>query len=419
MAGKSSRRDFLKDVGAASAAAYLALDGGPRGRQAAAANGQSIIFQAPNCPVPSGTADAHEGLDVLLYMMSRHGHGFYKTTQEHPWGGLNGLIDKNDIVLIKINCQWKFRGATNTDVLRGLIYRILNHPDGFSGEVVIFENGQGQGAFHGDPIAWGRYPQIGAPTGVHVNAEDDTLTVDRLVGQVFAGAPVTSFLLDSVRSTFISTDDHTTNGYRRISDVSYPCFTTSRGTRVELKEGIWTGSGHTSNIKFINLPVLKTHDGTGITGVLKHMYGVVSMTDGSNSIRHYSQSGTQCGKMWTLVRAPDLNIVDCIWVTYAVHHCGWPPSTTWRYDMLMAGFDPVALDYWGSKHLLYPLGGDRQQYHNPDADSGLINHLIGARDTINAAGGINGQPTVVGDGNIRVISPSDPLPTAARNWDKY
>jgi len=430
MEGKPARRDFLKGLGAAGAAAYLGLQGGSRGHRAAAANGQSAVFRMTRCPIPSGTTDAHAGLDALLELMAVNGYKFFKTTQDHPLGGADGLIDKGDVVLIKINCQWKFCGATNTDLLRGLVYRILSHPDGFAGEVVIFENGQGQGAFNGDPRAWNTYPGLGAPAGVHVNAEDDTLTVDRLVTQVFAGSPVTSFLLDPLNpdqntGVFIGPDDHTTNGFRKISDVSYPCFTTSRGTRIELKEGIWTGSGHASNLKFINMPVLKTHSGgdstypggTGITGVLKHMYGVVSMADGNRSLRHYSQSGSQCGKMWTLVRAPDLNIVDCIWVAYQTRHAGYPPSTTYRYDMLLAGFDPVALDYWGSKHLLYPLGGDRQRYHDPDNDPSLINLIRGARDVINAAGGIKGQPAVMGDENILLISASSTV--AAKRWQKY
>jgi len=417
---KLTRRGFLKGAGAAGAGGYVGLHGGPGGHRVAAQAGMSTVFQVTKCPVPSGATHEHVGLDTLLLLLAEWGIKFYKTTRAHPWGGPGGLIDRTDVVAIKINCQWKFRGATNTDVLRGLIHRILDHPDGFAGEVVIFENGQGEGAFNGDPRAWGRYTSIGAPTGVHVNAEDDTLTVNRLVNEIFAGAPVTSFLLDPVRTAFLSSpDDHTTNGYRRVGDVSYPCFTTSRGTRVNLKDGIWTGSGYAPNLRFINLPVLKTHDGTGITGVLKHMYGVVSMADGSRDMRHYAQSGTQCGKMWTLVRMPDLNIVDCIWVNHQTHHCGWPPSTTHRYDVLLAGIDPVALDYYGSKHLLYPLGGNRQQYHNPDADTGLINHLHGARDTINAAGGIGGQPTVVGDANIRLISTDAILPMSVENWRAY
>lgn len=353
----------------------------------------------------------------MLSLLADNGVKLYCTSSTHPWGDPAGIIDTNDVVLIKVNCQWKCRGATNTDVLRGLIYRILDHPDGFSGEVVIFENGQGEGGFDGDPPAWGSYTPWPEIAGVHVNAELDTLTVDYLVNTVFAGNPVSSFLLDPVRSNFLSSTNHSSNGYRKVSDVSYPCFTSAGGNRIELLEGIWTGSGYNNNLKLINVPVLKTHAGTGITGVLKHSYGILSMTDGSYSIRHYSQSGTQCGKMWSLVRIPDLNIVDCIWVSYQDHHRGYPPWTTNRANLLLAGVDPVALDYYGSKHILYPLGGNRAQYHNPDSYSGLINHLTGARDFINANGGIGGEPTRLGDNNIEVIARS--AVTSARHWVHY
>jgi hypothetical protein len=158
-------------------------------------------------------------------------------------------------------------------------------------------------------------------------------------------------------------------------------------------------------LKLINLPVLKTHAGTGITGALKHTYGILSMADGSSSIRHYSESGIQCGKMWELVKAPDLNILDCIWVS-PDSLAGYPVSTTYRANTLVAGVDPVALDYYGSKHLLYPLGGPNQSRHNPDTDPGLINHLSGAQDFINANGGIDGELARRGDENIEVLSAS-------------
>jgi hypothetical protein len=86
------------------------------------------------------------------------------------------------------------------------------------------------------------------------------------------------------------------------------------------------------------------------------------MDDGSIGIRHYSESGTQCGKMWELVKAPDLNILDCIWVS-PDSLAGYPASTTYRANTLVAGIDPVALDYYGSKH----IGGPRllrQQAHS-------------------------------------------------------
>ncbi|NIS67252.1 MAG: hypothetical protein GTO05_19210, partial [Gemmatimonadales bacterium] len=70
--------------------------------------------------------------------------------------GRKGLIAADDVVLIKVNAQWKYRGCTNSDVVRGLIQRVLDHPDGFAGEVVLIENGQGWGSFGCDTTT--RYP---------------------------------------------------------------------------------------------------------------------------------------------------------------------------------------------------------------------------------------------------------------------
>jgi hypothetical protein len=401
-----SRREFIKGVAATGAVAYMSSI--PGVGQVSADGGKSAVFRVDKCPTHDGEL-RHVGVDTLLSLLSDNGTKLYRTGKSHPWGSPEGIIEPGDVVLIKVNCQWKCRGTTNTDVLRGLIHRILEHPDGFSGEVVIFENGQNQGGFDGDPPAWGRYRDYPEIAGVHVNSEDEKVTVDYLVGDVFAGKTVSSFLLDPVRETFISDSDHLTNGYRKIEEamVSYPCFTTKGGNRVELREGIWNGEGYDQNLKLINVPVLKTHDGTGITGVLKHSYGTLSMKDGTAwNVRHYDESGSQCGKMWRLVRTPDLNMVDCIWVTHQKHHCGYPPSTTNRSNILLAGYDPVALDYYGSKHILLPLGGDRAEEHDPDSFPGLINHLTGARDFINSHGGIKGEPTRLGDDNIQVISRS-------------
>jgi hypothetical protein len=142
-----------------------------------------------------------------------------------------------------------------------------------------------------------------------------------------------------------------------------------------------------------------------MTGALKHTYGILSMADGSSGVRHYSESGSQCGKMWGLVRAPDLNIVDCIWVSHE-SLSGYPASTTYRSNTLLAGIDPVALDYYGGKHILYPLGGPYQDRHDPDTYPGLISHLNGAQEMINNTGGIWGEPALMGDENIEVLSTS-------------
>ena len=399
-----TRRQFIQSVFANGA--FLYLSGLIGFKKAFSSQSRSQVFQVIECPIHDGEL-RHQGLDILLDLLATSGVKLYRTDIDHPWGGPSGIIDTNDVVLIKVNCQWKCRGTTNTDVLQGLIYRILQHPEGFNGEVVIFENGQGQGSFDGDPRAWGSYsPWPVIDNGIYVNAEEETiLTIDYLVRTVFNGYPVSSYLLDPIRSQFISDSEHSKDGYRIISDVSYPCFNSTGGHRIELREGIWNGQGHNSNLKLINVPVLKTHDGTGITGVLKHTYGILSMADGKSGIRHYSQSGIQCGKMWSLVRIPDLNILDCIWVSHESLR-GYPPETTHRKNILIAGVDPVALDYFASKHVLFPLGGRRAYMHNPDSFKGLIDHLTGAQDFINANGGIKGEITNMGDSNIEVVAVS-------------
>ena len=185
--------------------------------------------------------------------------------------------------------------------------------------------------------------------------------------------------------------------------MSYPCFTTAGGQRVELREGLWNGSGHDENLRLINLPVLKTHDGTGITGALKHTFGILSMADGHLLPRHYTRSGSHCGQMFRRVRPPDLNLLDCIWVSHE-SLLGYPPEVTRRADTLLAGIDPVALDYHASKHVLLPLGGRWAGRHDPDSSRGLRNHLEGALEAINEGGGIGGQPCRMGDGEIEVIA---------------
>jgi len=358
---------------------------------------RSDIYRVTDCPIPTGPGNRHEGLDALLDLMGNHGLKLYRTDRDTDVGGKDGLIDESDVVLIKVNAQWKYRGCTNSDVVRGLVQRILEHPDGFDGEVVIFENGQGGGSLDCDTMWGGRYPD----TGVHANAEDEAHSFSHLVDRVFADSRVSGYFLDPIRKTFISEEDHSTDGYRRLGRVSYPCFTTAKGNRIELKEGVWNGRSHDENLKLINVPVLKHHDGCGITGALKSFYGVLSMADGGWRERHYEKLGEHCGEMIAKVRAPVLNILDCIWVTQ-VRWAGYPPEYTTRLDQLLASVDPVALDYWAAKHLLYPV--DENEEHHPDKFEVLRGHLIQARDVINSAGGIFGHRVTLDESSMNVQS---------------
>jgi hypothetical protein len=356
----------------------------------AEANPVNPLFWIKNIPTQpferNGNGNYHIGIDSLLRLLGNNGLKIYRSATETALSGASGLIEANDIVLIKVNGQWKYRGCTNSDLIRGLIQRILDHPDGFSGEVVIFENGQGRGSLNCDVPASSGYPD----NSVHANANDESHSFLYLVNTVFNDPRVSAYLLDPITYYFIDSTDHSTQGYRIYENVSYPCFTTQGGHRIELREGIWQGNGYSQNLKLINVPVLKYHDygGSEITASLKHFYGIVSMADPQVNFRHYDGLGETCGKMVASVRTPVLNIIDAIWVSHS-SLAGYPPNTTFRANQILASQDPVALDYWAAKYIMYPISQNPRHTPLPSAPGGVIDHwLTVARDTINGRGGI-------------------------------
>jgi len=375
-----SRRNFIGTFGAGS---LLLLAPPWAQRLRAEPDAFSKIFHVENIPDNPFTEgdNRHAGVDVLLTLMHAQGLPFYRSSAPAPLAGPGGMIAADDVVLIKVNAQWKYRGCTNSDVVRGLVQKILAHPDGFRGEVVIVENGQGRGSLNCDTGGAGAYDNH----DVHANAENEAHSFTHLVEQVFADARVSAFLFDPLRSVFIGADDHLTDGYRRYDGVSYPCFTTAGNRRVELREGIWNGAGYSQNLKLINVPVLKHHDsgGSEITASLKHMYGLLSMADGFGE-RHYLRLGETCGKMMVAVRPPVLNIIDAIWVSLTALK-GFPVDTTRRRNTLVASQDPVALDYWAAKYVIYPIDGNPR--HHPGTEK-IKRWLQAAEQTINERGGL-------------------------------
>jgi hypothetical protein len=377
------RRTVLK--GLAAGAVLGSLEPFRLVARAAEPGGGSDLFWIRNVPVNPFTKgnNRHAGFAALVSLMAAHGILFYRSAVSGPARGPSGMIGRRDVVLVKVNAQWKYRGATNSDLVRGIIQAILSHPDGFTGEVVIIENGQGRGS-----LACRTSQAYGGDTSVRANANNERHSFRYLVRTVFGEPRVSAYLLDGIRGRFIGRRDHATQGYRRLGAVSYPCITTrGRGRRVELREGIWRDGRHRRGLKLINVPVLKHHDvgGSEITGALKHCYGLLSMADGHVAERHYAGLGQTCAEMFASVRAPVLNVMDATWVSHASLG-GYPPQTTTRVNQIMASQDPVALDYLAAKEILYPIDGNPR--HHPDFP-GIRQWLTAARDRINELGGLS------------------------------
>jgi hypothetical protein len=299
-------------------------------------------------PQPDGH---HGGFDTLIQCMADGGLIFYRSTSGWPGTSPNGIIGANDVVLIKVNQQWSQRGGTNTDVLRGIIRRIVEHPDGFVGEVVVVENTQGRGS-----LDW---PQS--------NAEDHGHSVmDVVNGFVVEGWVVSTYLWDTVRTRSVGeySEGDLLDGYvvnpaqdpdTRIL-VSYPKFQTASGNYVSLKHGLWdsgTGSYDDSRLTFLNVPILKCHSGTAVTACLKHHVGTMTTALGTDTHGGVRRGG--CGSFLAEVRMPDLNILDCIYILARPGSgpaCSYASAT--RVDRLVAAVDPVALDIWAVKNILIP-----------------------------------------------------------------
>jgi len=94
---------------------------------------------------------------------------------------------------------------------------------------------------------------------------------------------------------------------------------------------------------FINVPTLKTHGQCGITVAIKNMYGLIPPEDRQyyHSINRVEEAIIDLYK----ARKADLIVVDG---TYTTFHIGPRPikdfKETFRLDLTLAGFDPVAVD---------------------------------------------------------------------------
>ena len=322
----------------------------------------------------------------LIDLMAQNGLDFYS------------IIQPNDVVLIKINEEWAERGGTDTDVLKQLIQAIVAHPQGFTGEIVVADNGQWGGSMDWSNSNAENHSQStqqvadGFVSSYEVSTYDWIPIRGKQVDEYSAGDLNDGYILNA-------TTDPITGIY-----VSYPKFRTAYGTYISFKYGIWNGQTYENRLKVINLPVLKSHDAYGVTGAVKHYMGVQSQGEGQAGLAN-GHSTVATGGMGTLIaetRMPSLNIICAIWanaIPCNYEGCGPPTlyTTATRTNVLAASTDPVALDWWASKYILVQaaqaIGYSDTHTLNPESTSktgvtgeALGNWLPKARDALLRAG---------------------------------
>lgn len=100
----------------------------------------------------------------------------------------------------------------------------------------------------------------------------------------------------------------------------------------------------------ISLPILKDHSFTGTTIAMKNMFGLAPAPyyQGSwNKTRLHRPSTDKSVVDICLHKKPDLCVVDAVTALTGMHLAGEPR----RLDLILASFDPVAVDAVGSRLL--------------------------------------------------------------------
>ncbi|MDD1676444.1 MAG: DUF362 domain-containing protein, partial [Methanomicrobiales archaeon] len=372
--------------------------------------------------VVEGTNGNDGGIESLINLMDAHGNVTFYNSSRSVTEGRQGVISRDDVVIIKVNCQWDERGGTNTDLVRGLIRAIVEHPEGFTGEIVIADNGQGQ---------YGPEHEGGSLSYRKNNAEDTTQSL-QVVADGFAGsARVSTFLWDPI--TTIRVEEYAAGDPRDgfVVDpvqkersglfVSYPKFQTKYGTRISIRDGIWdpaTASYDTVHLKIINMPVLKAHAGYGVSAAVKNYMGLTSdkLTGDLGRRSHFAVRYGGMGTEMVETRFPALSIIDAIWVNA---HPGEGPVTSYdratRLNTIVAGQDPVALDCWAAKHLLMPAaqanGYTDLSLIDPDKRGvGELGNWLSRSLTEIRRGG---YPATMDEGEMRVFRITHPAPAGS------
>ncbi len=135
----------------------------------------------------------------------------------------------------------------------------------------------------------------------------------------------------------------------------------------------------------INVPVLKDHDGAGVTIALKNMYGVI------HNPNKYHPNG--CNPYYAdLNMLPEIRTRMRLTICDATTACfeggpGFKPEYSWKNNALIVSQDPVALDYTGWQIIerkraekgLKTLEGDKRA-PNYIATAADTQHRLGTND---------------------------------------
>ena len=385
-------------------------------------NPVSKIFVVDDCPQPAGSLEAgnagvnnaylhDEAVDMMVQLMDSKGEYFYKTAARP-----DGLFGANDVVIIKGNFQGFYRNTTNTDRIKGVIWKLLGHPEGFTGEIVVVDNTQ---------LLWGN-PVEGLNQQDNNSFFYNQSIVDVCNTFKAKGYPV-DFRCWAGISNIRVTEYNTGNmneGYVQpgaLNSENWPKFTTPGGKHVSLRYGIWeAGAYNMQRLSVINFPVLKAHDDFGaVTCAMKNWVGVLTC-DASfyNADRHafFWAPSHLVARTHRIVR-PKINFIDAEWVArQGPHNSGDVHSYAGKF---IATTDPVAGDWYASSYILAQVAVAANNMNGSYVGGNTYNMLTSVSAYLNGAG----VPVTMNPAQMSVyayrelgLTPTN-TPTGTNTWD--
>jgi len=277
-------------------------------------------------------------IDTLILLMETQGVYFHKTATRP-----SGIVGSDDVVILKGNFQWSGRSSTNTDRIKGVIWQILQHPDGFTGEILVGDNTQYKGIDHGDN-----------------NSEDTDQSIIDVVNTFYSkGFPVFLFdwkhIMNAVIAEYSEGDYNDGYTYDSTSKVTYPKFLSPSGDYyISLKYGIWDSTSQVHDLDrlcIINFPVVKAHGYSGSTIAIKNWIGVLTTT----------QRDERYGGSWAMH-------TDYFFSEFALPAkvMNQPPNSSVQTKMLLGSTDPLAASWYTAKYILAPISSNSIDPDNPN-----------------------------------------------------
>jgi len=319
-------------------------------------------------------------------------------------GGIEKIIGSGDVVVIKPNLQWWNQGAPNLAALKTLIDLIMERPGGFHGEVVIAENcHRGSSPWKSQNSGWAHHftlnsdiPELNNMNDLaeHLKKQYGTRFstshwIDVKIGnrRVYTPADGNGYVYcDGTNGTPLIQFDNGADGSNyRATIMTYPIFSSDKGTVIDFKNGIWEKGTYTGQpLRFINFAALNHHSTyCGFTSAVKNYLGINDLSGGSDPLsdghligKYYNfhsfpfnkwspgpipgMIGAEIGTFMNSIRKADLNITSAEWIGL----CSRIDTPVAHTRTIIASTDPVALDYHASKYILFP--NSKLPIHNPD-----------------------------------------------------